>query len=97
MSALCLATVGNTLGGMSTYCLARLLPERVARANSRIERVVRRYGSLALVFAWLPLAGDALGAVAGWLRLNWLACLLWMTLGKAARYLLIVWGVSSWT
>ena len=51
---------------------------------------VRRYGSASLILAWTPLVGDALCAAAGWLRLNWLACAIWMALGKFVRYALVV-------
>lgn len=86
VAALVVATIGNTLGGMSTYMLGRLAP-----AASIPERIafVRRYGSAALALAWAPLVGDALCAAAGWLRLNWAACLAWMAAGKLARYLAI--------
>lgn len=89
--ALVLATVGNTLGGMSTYGLARLLPTLELPVGLAI---VKRYGVATLFFAWAPLVGDALCAVAGWLRLNWLASLLWMALGKFSRYALIVAGAG---
>jgi len=90
-AALALATVGNTLGGMSTYLLARLLPQR--ELPPRLA-AVKRLGAAALVLAWAPLIGDALCAAAGWLRLNWLACMLWMALGKLGRYLLVVTGAG---
>ena len=90
-AALLLATIGNTLGGMSTYLLARLLPQRALPARLA---VVKRYGAVALVLAWAPLAGDALCAAAGWLRLNWLSCMLWMALGKFARYVLVATGAG---
>ena len=86
-AAVALATLGNTLGGMSTYLLARLLPQR--ELPGRLEAVAR-YGPVALVLAWTPLIGDVLCAAAGWLRLNWFSCLLWMALGKFLRYLLVV-------
>jgi membrane protein YqaA with SNARE-associated domain len=34
----------------------------------------------------VPLVGDVLVIIAGWLRLNAWHCLLWIALGKAARY-----------
>jgi membrane protein YqaA with SNARE-associated domain len=87
MSAFVLATIGNTLGGMTTYGMARLLPAKVSRDDPvRRLAAVRRYGSPALILAWAPIIGDALCAAAGWLRLPWLPCVLWMALGKAARY-----------
>ena len=33
-------------------------------------------------------------AAAGWLRLAWLPCTLWMALGKGARYALVVAGAG---
>lgn len=81
--ALALATIGNTLGGMTTYAMARLLPSKKLPGNSA---VVARHGAPILIFAWAPLIGDALCAAAGWLRLPWLACALWMAAGKGLRY-----------
>lgn len=106
--ALLLATLGNTLGGMSTYALARLLPEKKVGAGetprrkypwgaarqARIHAAVLRHGAPSLVLAWAPVIGDALCAAAGWLRLPWLACALWMALGKGARYAVLAWGVA---
>lgn len=85
-AALALATLGNTLGGMSTYWLARLLPQR---ADTRRLAWVRRHGAVSLLLSWAPLIGDALCAAAGWLRLPWLACLIWMAIGKGVRYAVI--------
>lgn len=94
--ALALATVGNTLGGMSTYALGRLVPEKVGSGDTAKHIAqVRHWGSPALLLAWAPLIGDALCAAAGWLRLNWLHCALWMAAGKAARYGFVVWGASA--
>ena len=84
-AALGLATLGNTLGSLLTYWMARLLP---ARQSS--HRWIARHGSKALVLAWLPLVGDALCVAAGWLRLPWLPCLVWIAAGKLLRYLAIV-------
>lgn len=85
--AIGVATVGNTLGGMTTYWMARLIPAHGLPTNLDW---VRRYGSASLILAWTPLVGDALCAAAGWLRLNWLACAIWMALGKFVRYALVV-------
>jgi membrane protein YqaA with SNARE-associated domain len=84
-AALVLATAGNTLGGMSTYLLARLLPQRADTSR----RAWLRRGPAILLLSWAPLVGDALCAGAGWLRLPWRACLLWMALGKGLRYAVI--------
>lgn len=86
--ALALATAGNTLGGMSSYLLGRLLPQR---KQTRGLEWINRHGSPALLLAWLPLVGDALCVAAGWLRLNAAHVLLFMATGKLARYVAIAW------
>ncbi len=85
--ALALATVGNTLGSMTTYGLGRLVPERVVAGRAR--QWVRDYGAFALLFAWLPVAGDALCAAAGAARVRWSAALAALAAGKLARYLVV--------
>ncbi len=89
--ALAVATFGNTLGGMSSYVLGRLLP---ARADLSRLVWVQRYGSVSQLLSWLPLVGDALCAAAGWLRLPWLPCAIWMAIGKGLRYAALLWLVS---
>jgi len=86
-AALTLATVGNTLGSMTTYALGRLVPERAMAGRSLAW--VRRYGAFALLLAWLPVAGDALCAAAGALRVRWAAALAAIAAGKLARYLVV--------
>lgn len=86
--ALALATLGNTLGGMSSYLLGRILPER---NPTKWLVFVHRYGSPAMLLAWAPLIGDALCVAAGWLRLNAVYVALFMAVGKLARYLVIAW------
>ena len=87
--AVALATAGNTAGGMTTYLLGRLLPEK--KPDSRAVRWLERWGAAATCFAWLPIAGDALCVAAGWLRVNWIAVLACMAAGRLARYLVVLW------
>jgi len=85
-AAIAVATVGNTLGSMSTYWIGRVLPNRVRPVD-----VIRlhRYGYWALLFAWLPIIGDALALGAGWLRLSPWWSLLAFAIGKLVRYLMV--------
>lgn len=84
--ALLLGTLGNTLGGMVSFGMGRLLPQ--THQLKHVEKM-RHYGSPLLLLAWAPLIGDALCLSAGWLRLNpWYAAL-FMALGKFARYWVI--------
>jgi len=85
--AVALATVGNTAGGMTTYFIGRLVPER--KPDTKALAWLKRYGAPATFFVWLPLVGDALCAAAGWLRVNWVAALGFMAAGRLARYLAV--------
>lgn len=91
LAALLLATLGNTLGGMLTYYMGRLLPQHIAPQKSALAR---RHGAPVLILAWVPIIGDALCAAAGWLRLPPLPCAAWMAAGKAARYVLVAAGAG---
>ena len=86
-----LATGGNTLGGLTTYGMARWLPS--PRELKQLA-LAQRWGAPVLLLAWAPIVGDALCAAAGWLRLPWLPCMVWMALGKAARYTLVITGAG---
>ena len=90
------ATAGNTLGGMSSWGLGLLMswrfpPSRLS--NPRYQRAIarlRRWGSPALLFSWVPVIGDPLCVGAGWLRVNGFIALLYIAVGKAVRYAAIV-------
>ena len=84
--AISVATLGNTLGGVTSYWIGRLLPNRV---RHRAIDTLQRYGYAALLFSWLPVVGDALPIAAGWLRLDAWISLIAIAIGKLARYLLI--------
>jgi membrane protein YqaA with SNARE-associated domain len=63
-------------------------PETVqtTQAQQRASRWLERYGAKACLLSWLPVVGDPLCAVAGWLQLPFWPCLFYMALGKFARY-----------
>ena len=84
--ALIVATLGNTLGGMSSYLIGRIIPQHMELKGLKW---VQRYGSPALLAAWVPIIGDPLCVAAGWLRVNpWLSALC-MAIGKFARYIAV--------
>ncbi|MDR2212751.1 MAG: DedA family protein [Pseudomonadales bacterium] len=95
--ALLLATFGNTLGGMSSYLLARLLPEKAtAKLGDKTLAFARRWGAPVLLLAWMPIVGDLLCVAAGWLRLSWWQSAVWMAIGKGLRYILLLAGWAWW-
>lgn len=97
--ALVLATIGNTLGGMSSYLIGRFLPDEKAMlkklgSSTRGLEWVRQHGTPILLLSWAPLIGDVLCVAAGWLRANWLWALLFIAVGKFARYWVIATAVN---
>jgi membrane protein YqaA with SNARE-associated domain len=91
-AAIALATLGNTLGSLTTFGLGRRLPQRPL--EGRAVGWVRRYGALTLLLAWLPVVGDALCAAAGWLRVPWLLAAAVIAAGKLLRYLAVAQAVA---
>jgi membrane protein YqaA with SNARE-associated domain len=99
-------TLGNTLGGMTSWGLGRLLAWRYDYSHIHKPAVARaldtmhRYGAVALLFSWLPIIGDPLCVAAGWLRIHGGLALLLIAVGKALRYwvlaLLLEGGYSAW-
>ncbi len=84
--ALGVATLGNTLGGLSSYLLGRLIPQTKPLKGLA---TVQRWGSPALLLSWVPLLGDPLCVAAGWLRLNPWWSMLFIAIGKFGRYWVI--------
>jgi membrane protein YqaA with SNARE-associated domain len=84
--ALGIATLGNTLGGMSSYLIGRIIPPKKDLPGLP---AVRRYGSPVLLLSWVPFIGDPLCVAAGWLRLNAGLSALFMAAGKLARYVVV--------
>jgi membrane protein YqaA with SNARE-associated domain len=85
-SALGVATFGNTLGGMSSWLIGRVIPQK---GEPKALANVRRYGAPILLLSWVPVVGDPLCVAAGWLRLNPWLCALFIAAGKFARYWII--------
>jgi membrane protein YqaA with SNARE-associated domain len=87
------ATLGNTLGGLTSYAIGRVLPQ--PRTTPRALALARRFGVWTLLLAWVPVIGDALCVASGWLRHNLLVATIAIAAGKLARYIAVVAAVSS--
>ena len=84
------ASLGNTLGGLTNILLGRFLPlKRQGRWHDTAMTWLHRLGPAALLFSWLPVVGDLLCVLAGWLRFAWLPAMLFLAVGKTLRYIVI--------
>ena len=94
--AVAVATLGNTIGGAITWWMgygAERAVEHITHRpppgahHHRVLVWLQRFGARACLLAWLPLVGDPLCAVAGWLRLPFWPCVAYMAIGKGLRYI----------
>lgn len=104
VAVFCVATLGNTLGACSTYfiglCGEKLVQRFFAKANAKIhafrhahphfDTFFARFGFVFAFFSFLPLLGDLFVLVLGLLKYPFLRTLLFITLGKAFRYGLLI-------
>ena len=90
-SAVLVATAGNTLGGMVDWWMgygAHEVIDKYSHSKHHVKALdwLERLGPKACLLAWLPLVGDPLCAVAGWLKLSFWPCTFYMLIGKFLRY-----------
>ena len=94
-----LATLGNVLGAMTSWGIGRLISirfsaEKLSKPSQQkaVERL-KKYGSPILLLSWLPIIGDPLCVAAGWLRIHWVPSLLFISVGKFLRYLVLIYFI----
>ncbi len=105
VSCLIVATLGNTLGGMSSFGLGYLGDWRWIKRYLRVDeksvvkwkQLVDRFGAYTALLCWLPFVGDVIAIALGLFKANIVRVLLWMTIGKMARYAVVIWIYYSAT
>lgn len=67
-----IATMGNSLGGLTNVILGRFFPLREkSRWQEKAVGWLKRYGAATLLLSWMPVIGDLLCLLAGWMRISW--------------------------
>ncbi len=91
------ATLGNVLGACLNWWLGTELlrfrhkrwfyfdDKQIARAQAWFQR----YGVWTLLLSWVPVVGDPLTLIAGFLRVRFALFLLLVATGKLLRYLIV--------
>jgi len=93
-SAVLVATAGNTLGGAVDWWIgygAHEVVDKYGHSKSHLKALdwLQRLGPVACLLSWLPVVGDPLCAVAGWLKLPFWPCVGYMLVGKFLRYVMM--------
>ncbi len=94
-ATIAVATAGNTLGGAIDWWMGygahtamnRYRRQATDSTHVRALQWLHRLGPKACLLSWLPVMGDPLCAVAGWLKLPFWPCLAYMAIGKCLRYI----------
>lgn len=93
------ATLGNWLGGMSSYFLGylgkwswiekylRIERQKIERWHNKLEK----RGAIFAFFSWLPFVGDIFAVGLGILRTNYIVVATAMLIGKFLRYVVWAW------
>ncbi|MFM2483863.1 YqaA family protein [Celerinatantimonas yamalensis] len=92
-----IASLGNTLGSVVNWYLGKFILRFKGKRwfyfkDQQIERMqywFQRYGQWCLLFAWLPIGGDALTLVAGIMKVRLSIFLILVGIGKSVRYIAV--------
>jgi membrane protein YqaA with SNARE-associated domain len=96
-----LATLANTLGGTINYWMGFGAKGALAKQQpTRHLHWFERLGAKGLFLSFLPVLGDPMCAVAGWLKLPFWPCVAWIALGRLVRYTVmtsaLLWVPNAW-
>ena len=103
MACLVLATLGNTLGGMTCYGMGwagrtdwieRYLHVKQDKVE-RMQLFLQGKGAMMAFFAFLPFVGGVLAVALGFMRSNITVTTLSMMLGKLLRYIVLLWAMQE--
>lgn len=98
------ASIGNTLGGIISYAVGVLLRQGLEHYagtwyshllsrfdfNQKAHQRVQKWGVYALLLSWMPIIGDPICVVAGYLALPFMKSALMIAIGKVLRYIILV-------
>ena len=97
ITCLVIATIGNTLGGMTNYFLGMLgktkTLKKLINNEKQFEKItsrINKFGVWLGLITWLPIIGDPLTIFLGYFRVKFIPLFLLAFLGKGLRYYVII-------
>ncbi|MEC7277745.1 MAG: DedA family protein [Bdellovibrionota bacterium] len=89
------ASTGNILGSVITYKMGEWGKKKLDTKDlERSSKIIKKYGALAGLLAWVPLIGDPLALALGYFRTDQAITFVCFSLGKIMRYIVVM-GVFS--
>ncbi len=89
------ASIGNSLGGVTTYYIGKLFNKwKEIPPTHKSVKIVNRYGIYSALLSWVPLVGDPILLLLGYYRTPVWSTILLMFIGKTARYSVICWSLT---
>ena len=101
-TSLIVASIGNWMGGLSSYLIGRLGSWDTIEKYLRVKRdkillwkkKIDSWGGLLAFLCWLPVVGDPIAIALGFFRTNILTVAIFMLVGKFVRY--FVWAMIAY-
>ena len=101
-TSLIVASIGNWMGGLSSYLIGRLGRWETIEKYLRVKRdkillwkkKIDSWGGLLAFLCWLPVVGDPIAIALGFFRTNILTVSIFMLVGKFARY--FIWAMITY-
>jgi len=91
-----IATSGNSLGGLTNYYIGKFgkflwikKSEAANKKQNKLKQYVTKYGSLCALLSWVPIIGDPLLVMLGFMKIRLLPVVIYMVIGKLIRYIVI--------
>ena len=94
VTTFCVATLGNSLGSLTSYGMGYLgkwewIEKYFHVSREKLEKQrgkINKYGALMAMLCWLPFIGDVFAIGLGFYRINFPKCVVFIFLGKALRF-----------
>lgn len=96
ITSVAIATIGNSLGGLTNYYLGKfgkflwIKKSNVDdKRQAKFTYYISKYGSLSALLSWVPVIGDPLLLMLGFMRVKLLPVVIFMVIGKLIRYIVV--------
>ena len=101
-TSLIVASIGNWMGGLSSYLIGRIGSWDTIEKYLRVKRdkillwkkKIDSWGGLLAFLCWLPFVGDPIAIALGFFRTSILTVAIFMLVGKFVRY--FVWAMITY-